>query len=664
MLYPEFRWVDTAVGGAQNRNRVVDITRWQPPKQAVDCYRTVYRYPDAFKEHRDRTGSVRGYTGLLWADFLPVDLDAADLAEALVTTRAALERLPARFDCPPEAARVYFSGSKGFHLLVPTASWGAEPRADLHRVFQSLAATWLEGLAYDASIYDNLRLFRISNTRNSKSGLYKIPLTMAEVFQLTPDEIRALAQHPRRDVAWPDTDPGPGWAEAYRAVRLASPPPAPGEAGSTAPNRLARPCIGRMLQGVAVGERHAAALRIASHFVHQQVPDEVVVDLLRAWTARNAEPLPPDRVEQELPKVVRDAHQYDFGCHDALRVKYCAGACAYAQAEIVPVPEEAPVEPAAVPRVASAFRVVSQAEAYGLYAAYVQAIEKRRVYLGIGLLDEATRGLAPGEVMQVIARSGVGKTAFALNVLRAVSVAQQVPSLFFSLEMPVPQVFERTVQIAANVPGSEVEAAVRRAEAEQLPDMVEQALVDYRWVYYADQDFLHVEDLEAGLQAAEAKAGEPIRFVVIDYLGRMRAEHARWGYEQVSRIAQDLKDFAKAHQVPVLCLHQTSRASTDGATPVTLDAARDSGVVEEAADFVLGLWRPELAQAHQREYEPLTVGVLKNRRGRTGTIQCYIRKTSLRIGAPHYVVPDSPTSRARARQEGLPIRGDGVESDA
>ena len=101
----------------------------------------------------------------------------------------------------------------------------------------------------------------------------------------------------------------------------------------------------------------------------------------------------------------------------------------------------------------------------------------------------------------------------------------------------------------------------------------------------------------------------------IDYLGLV-SDAGRNEYERASKIAVDTKSFAKSQGVPVVLLSQLNRAGGDGTQPVTLDMARGSGQIEEAADFVIGLSRtPATVMANSLA---LDCGILKNRKGPTG----------------------------------------------
>src|SRR3972149_10229533 len=108
---------------------------------------------------------------------------------------------------------------------------------------------------------------------------------------------------------------------------------------------------------------------------------------------------------------------------------------------------------------------------------------------------------------------------------------------------------------------------------------------------------------------------------------------ARDNYSLISELAKQLKLLAKELDLAVIYLHQTSRAGRTGQEEISLDMGRDSGVAEEAADFILGLWRPELGnkKAQEQESEELKIAILKNRKGRIGTKSFIFEKTTLRI---------------------------------
>ena len=122
-----------------------------------------------------------------------------------------------------------------------------------------------------------------------------------------------------------------------------------------------------------------------------------------------------------------------------------------------------------------------------------------------------------------------------------------------------------------------------------------------------------MSQLDQALDIAEAKVGGPVNLIAIDYLGLLDTrELDKSLYGQVSRAAREMKNLAKRRNLAVLCLCQVSRsAGDDGSQPLTINSARESGAIEEAADFLLGMYRPDM----DGDDKTIMVQILKNRKG-------------------------------------------------
>ncbi len=615
MKYPEYRYVDVAFGGADKRNRLVDIRQLKVPVNVPDCYRTVYRYPDAMREHFAEKRSVSGYTGPVYADWLPIDIDRDDVHEAHQDAKRFVEQIAIRYELSPDDLRCFFSGQKGFHILIPAEVVGWEPSVDLPRQFRRMALILADGIRIDTSIYDRVRLFRLSNTKHGKTGLYKIPLLARELLHLTTEQILELAKQPRK-VEWGAPEPSETMRSAWGEACKEPEPQATASNGTPQPDRWMKPCIARMLQGgmrSGEGGRQPVALRLAVHFRKQGMSAAMALAALREWNRTNIDVLE----DREIEHAVEQAYghpEYDFGCNDPLHQQFCAGQCPFKRAggHAEPEQDEQPI------------KVLDFQEAQQRYEEYIALLRTAKVTLGIPALDEAMRGVAPGETCWIIARAGVGKTAFLLNILAHNSDAG-AESLFCTLEMPVAQIYERGVQIAAQASGRDVEqvflkAVTARELGGNVPPEYHQwskyALERFRLVRIADKDSMSVDDVRAALRAYEERYGHRPRILAIDYLGRMDGGYGS-PYEVTSRLAKAVKSIAKEFNVAVIVLHQVSREGGEGDQEVTLHMARDSGVVEEAADFVIGLWRPEMRKAavDGRAEEPVRAALLKCRRG-------------------------------------------------
>jgi len=356
-----FGFVDFAAAAQPGfRNHVVrleDVPQCVARYGADECYASIFCFSDDvllyLAEHRiDGRPSIAGYDGKVWAPFLPLDFDApasADLEAVLELTRQTFRLLRERWLAPASAVHVYFSGAKGFHLLIDTRVFGRVSAArDLPRVFSQLRLEVLRALpgsarrCFDLTIGDKVRLLRLPNTRHRGSRLFKVKLHPEEVLTAGIADIRALAVSPR--ALWgvraagllptAPVDPVPAlvaqFARARRAVRRARGPH---------PYRLAAPvgtpetslCAARraMWEGpVTPGNRNNVAIRLASAFRLAGYSREDGAALLARWNQRQRVALP----DRELQAVVHSAYArpfpYMYGCHDEV----IRAVCPYAHA--------------------------------------------------------------------------------------------------------------------------------------------------------------------------------------------------------------------------------------------------------------------------------------------------------------------------------------------
>ena len=613
--YPEYCWIDVAAGGVEKRNNVIDVRKWSVLPGTSEVYRTVYRYPNAFKEHFIAEHSVGGYKGAVYADYLPIDIDELDLVKAQKSATALLERLLMNYDVELSYLHCSFSGAKGFHVMIPVRMFNAEPSQYLPRVFKLMVAEICEGMKYDPAIYDTVRLFRVIQSINIKSGLHKIPLTPAEIMHLEITAIQELAKTPRLDFVYirEKIDAIPPLVELYkRCLKKITSPLTTVKLGTIDPPINAKLCYYKLLEGVSQGNRDASGLRLSIYFRKQGLPTDIIYSIMQAWNKRNSPPLDTE----DIDKLVRQSENaYDFGCKDELLAEHCNKRCRYNKQT-----ED------------KAQQVYTIEDAQKRYEDYVVNIDKRRVKVHIAKIDKAIRGIAPGEVLQILARSGVGKTGFLINVAREVSTKQEIPTLFVTMEQPLAQIYERTAQVAFEIQGEEVERNFRE-RTPNLANIIHKTKEQFKNVYFVDQDFLDYENLKDYIIASKQKIGKMPALVAVDYLGRMKGHGNQ--YEALSELAKQLKRLAKELDVAIMCVHQTNRLGKTGAEPITMDMARGSGEIEEAADFVLGLWRPDCMkeESHLERYERICVAVLKNRKGPLTQTELIFDKHTLTIKA-------------------------------
>jgi replicative DNA helicase len=245
--------------------------------------------------------------------------------------------------------------------------------------------------------------------------------------------------------------------------------------------------------------------------------------------------------------------------------------------------------------------------------------DHRPIQLGFGTIDAELRGISPGQVLGFCARTAVGKTWW-LETVEHNLAAAGIGTLSLSLEMPGVEWAERALSIYADVAPEQIETWAKEGElGHHAGDFLER-MQHARVVEQA----VDLKDLLGIIEETRKRLTVPLRAVLVDYMGLLRTAD-RDAYERMSRVAVALKDAAKETNVSLLVAMQLSRAGGNGSEPVTIDMIRDSGAIEESADFLLGGWRPEKKlniefEERIQTQDMLRVSMLKNRKGAEGRI--------------------------------------------
>ena len=243
------------------------------------------------------------------------------------------------------------------------------------------------------------------------------------------------------------------------------------------------------------------------------------------------------------------------------------------------------------------------------YQDHIENLKKNTLKTGVTAIDNNIRGVAPGEVLTIVARAGSFKTAFLQNILKNHSEKSGGIAAFFSLEMPVPMVFERFQQIVNSYNGRQVEKAYYGNDADIPNRLISEKLKNIVVIPVK----VSLKNIAMYIPLIKKKTGKEVTAIGIDYLGLVDSD-GRDEYGRISAIATGAKDLAKEVNLPVVLLSQTSRKGGTGFEEITLDSGRGSGAIEEGADFVLGMWQREMNNSLE-----LVCSILKNRKGKKGT---------------------------------------------
>ena len=210
-------------------------------------------------------------------------------------------------------------------------------------------------------------------------------------------------------------------------------------------------------------------------------------------------------------------------------------------------------------------------------------------------LDKLTSGWQPSDLIIIAARPGMGKTALTLSMARNIAVGRQLPVAFFSLEMSSVQLITRLISAETGLSSEKLRTG-KLAQHEWQQLNVKVSDLEKAPLYIDDSPSLSIFELRAKARRLSRLHG--IKLIVIDYLQLMTAatNNKSGNREQeISTISRNLKALAKELDTPVIALSQLSRAvETRGGTKrPQLSDLRESGAIEQDADIVSFIYRPE-----------------------------------------------------------------------
>ena len=214
---------------------------------------------------------------------------------------------------------------------------------------------------------------------------------------------------------------------------------------------------------------------------------------------------------------------------------------------------------------------------------------------GFHNLDKLTSGWQNSDLIIIAARPAMGKTAFVLSMAKNMAVDYNTPVAIFSLEMSNLQLVNRLISNVCEIEGEKIKSGrLSRQEWEQLNSRVRSLFSAP--LYVDDSPSLSILELRTKARRLVKEHG--VKIIIIDYLQLMNATGMKFGSreQEVSMISRSLKQLAKELNIPVIALSQLSRKveeRNDGNKRPQLSDLRESGAIEQDADIVCFIHRPE-----------------------------------------------------------------------
>ena len=257
--------------------------------------------------------------------------------------------------------------------------------------------------------------------------------------------------------------------------------------------------------------------------------------------------------------------------------------------------------------------------------------EMTGVPTGFPSLDRLTYGWQPTDLIILAARPSVGKTAFALNLARTAALHPTKPTAvgFFSLEMSSSQLVQRILSAESEIWLEKI--ARGKLEEHEMKQLYKKGIekLSKAPIFIDDSAALNIFELRAKCRRLKNKHN--IGMIIIDYLQLMSGSADRNSNreQEISKISRDLKGLAKELQVPIIALSQLSREvekRKEGNKIPQLSDLRESGAIEQDADMVMFLYRPDYYDVTTNEMGESNKGetyvkIAKHRNGSLDTIK-------------------------------------------
>ena len=549
-------YVEIAVDSPRNRGTLVlkaDLHRYIPTDGKA-LYRSVYLYNEEAKQFADSKGTLKGYHGERGIDNVLIDIDRKDNSDeyTLQKLRNTLSHLNV-LEVLDESIQCYFSGT-GYHIVITNKVFNFQSSDSLPYQVKQTMSELFEGI--DTSIYMRSGIYRVAHTKNQKTGLYKIPITLYEAHNNSVEEIHKLAGDQRLEYPYEILD-GDNELEGYICLET----PKIAQFGNVMEPTKVVPCVQTMLRnGPMEGSRHNTALRIASHFKRHGIPSEYAKVALLHWNNNTLN-------EQQMIEKTESVYNgnYNYGCQDVLMKKYCQTKCHYFKNKDyhINVNDSDELQKDFEERLETNFqgRTIPLAKMFGL--------------------TEFDTQIYPGELVTIFGPTGSNKTTLAQNLALGVDFQNdrinkewQIPTLFLSLELSAWYMHRRHLQIVSGLSKEEVNK-------------------HYKEIYrrYADElRHLQIQTISPTLSSIQDKIKElNPSVVIVDYIDLVETPRDVKGeYEQIKFVSHSLSNLAVNLDVIIIQISQVSREYSRNDI-LDLYAGKGSGAIENASRKVIGL---------------------------------------------------------------------------
>lgn len=570
-------------------------------------YESIYIYTQEHFDQFKKTKSLAGIEGIK-TDKIVFDFDSkTDVELALQDTRKVVQRL-LNDGFEANEIGVSFSGSKGLHVEIKTEELFSRDQ------FEAITRSYAGDLeTFDTTVSDEQRVFRMPLSLNAKTNKYKVPVAVDDILnpEVTIAEISEYAAAPNFQED-KDIFLSVGSAKNKFKIKKEEKPKTP-SVNELISASLDRPDMSRRRKELTEakyvleegffeqGERNEACMILASTYRYLGYNEQVAYNMLKATLRLRATRLGIDR-------------DYDTAelWHTVIQKVYSktwkGGMYTENEGLLKKTIQRYGLNKQDVSNALTNINNIGH-----LYQDFALNIDKNTIKLGIDELDAKFR-ITTSTLVSLLASPGGGKTHVALSFLNRAS-KNGIKSLFLSLDMGVPQVYQRLIQKHTGETEEVITRHYKTNNRKKIDEYNQILKEEYENVRFSFKSGLTCEMIREIILNEAEFSGEMPKLVVVDYLECIRSQFSDPTASKAF-IATSLKDIANELGICVFLLVQPTKHLADPSTEISSQTAiKGSGVIIEASTIILGLYRPGFSPDHPEDDKFATIVVLKNRMG-------------------------------------------------
>lgn len=551
-----FRYCEIVKGGVKNRGNIVELPEGKVnmtldyfSKEAIDSHNSIYMHTKDLLNYKEINGSIRGYNGKVFSEYLFWDMDSENLDNARKDTIELVDRLIPYTNKP----RIFFSGRKGFHVCFYCPELNEyKDIDDFTSKYRAVCLNIASGLpCLDNSIYDKTRIVRTPNSIHPDTKKYKIEISYDELLSLTNDEIRQLASEQRKlsNIELIDVY----CDELVEVLNNSEIQTVTVSGGKYNGDEL----FDGIVHGFQRGHRNNGYTSLAGMLHNRNVDSEYVEAFLQNSNKASADPLP----EEEISSIVASICRYPSSCIERR------------QPAIVPVKND----------------FITFKEAGKLWVDSMNRSGNFSLGDRFKDINEIMSVTLLGDLIGIVANSGVGKSTMAMDFANCYSQEKDTYSAFFSLEMAAHACFFRGATISytpdANGDVSSKEVAYNLLHEKEL---MEKVCDEWNRILILDKGSISLGAIEKYSEAAREVTKDKLGSIIIDYCQYIE------GASDISRsmeIARDIKEVLKRINAIGFLPMQCNKTMPDGFTEVEDSHIEGVKAWKQACDYIIAMWK-------------------------------------------------------------------------